>query len=142
MRVFLDANIIFSAAWSRSNPTQYLFQLAALERHELLSSAFALDEARRNLELKTPNSLPEFERLQSAITQAAEPDSSELEIAVDADLPDKDAPILASAITAKADLLVTGDRTHFGHLFGECIQGTRILTLSNTLALLLETATR
>lgn len=140
MRIFLDANIIFSAAWSPSNPAQYLFQLAAHERHDLVSSVFALDEAQRNLALKRRDSLPQFERLRAAVTQAVEPRATEVERAAAAGLPDKDAPILAAAITAKADVLVTGDRAHFGHLFGKSIQGVRIRTLSDTLDIMLNAA--
>jgi predicted nucleic acid-binding protein len=53
-------------------------------------------------------------------------------------VPDKDAPILAAACVAEVDILVTGDRTHFGHLYGETVGGLRVLTLKDTLARLLE----
>jgi hypothetical protein len=39
-------------------------------------------------------------------------------------LPPKDAPILAAAIDARCHLLVTGDRAHFGRLFGRQLRGT------------------
>lgn len=136
MRVFLDANIIFSAAWSGSNPAQYLLQLAALEQHKLVSSAFALEEARRNLALKRSEAMPAFERVRAAIMPVREPTPREAQWAADAGLPEKDAPILASAVAAQANVLVTGDRTHFGHLFGKTIQGTQVLTLADALATL------
>ncbi|HMU50769.1 MAG TPA: hypothetical protein PKA13_13420 [Geminicoccaceae bacterium] len=52
-------------------------------------------------------------------------------------LPEKDAPILAAAVAAAADLLVTGDRRHFGGLFGRTVHGVRILSLADGLAELL-----
>ena len=48
-------------------------------------------------------------------------------------LPEEDAPILAAAVTAQADVLVTGDRGHFGHLFGRTVRGVRELSLAATL---------
>ena len=49
-------------------------------------------------------------------------------------LPAKDAPILAVAVAARADLLVTGDRRHFGPLYGQKLRGVRVLTLAEGLA--------
>ncbi len=39
-------------------------------------------------------------------------------------LPLKDAPILAAALSANATVLVTGDRRHFGALFGKTLNRT------------------
>ena len=47
-RVFLDANILFSAAY---RPTSRLLQLWSLPDVELLTSPYAVEEARRNLDL-------------------------------------------------------------------------------------------
>ena len=52
-------------------------------------------------------------------------------------LPPEDAPILAAAVQAKADLLVTGDRSHFGHLFRKTVRGVRVESLADALARLL-----
>ena len=41
-------------------------------------------------------------------------------------LPQKDQPILRSAIAGDADTLVTGDQTHFGALFGMSVGGVLI----------------
>jgi len=46
-RVFLDANVLFAAAW---RPKAALQRLWDLDDAELLSSGYASDEARRNLE--------------------------------------------------------------------------------------------
>jgi hypothetical protein len=45
-RLFLDANVLFSAAY---RPTRGVARLWELERVELLTSAYAADEARLNL---------------------------------------------------------------------------------------------
>lgn len=46
--------------------------------------------------------------------------------------------ILAATLAAKADILMTGERTHFGHRYGKVTDGVRALTLSNSLERLLE----
>jgi predicted nucleic acid-binding protein len=45
----------------------------------------------------------------------------------------KDAPILAAAIDARCDWLVTGDRRDFGHLFGTEQRGVRVMPPSEAL---------
>jgi len=41
-------------------------------------------------------------------------------------LPEKDRPVFAAAIHHRRAALVTGDRVHFGHLFGKTVRGTTI----------------
>jgi hypothetical protein len=53
-------------------------------------------------------------------------------------LPPKDAPILAAAVHAGSDALVTGDRTHFGPLYGRSFKGVLVLSPAGALARLLE----
>ncbi|HET9652514.1 MAG TPA: hypothetical protein VFP36_10000, partial [Usitatibacter sp.] len=43
-------------------------------------------------------------------------------------LPAKDRPVLESAIRGGCTVLVTGDRTHFGNLYGSTIEGVEILS--------------
>lgn len=49
---------------------------------------------------------------------------------------DKDAPVLAAAIGFRCDLLVTGDRRHFGHLYGQDAGGVKVVTPSEAFDLL------
>ena len=47
----------------------------------------------------------------------------------DVHLAAKDRPILLAAIHAKCSDLLTGDRRHFGSLFGRSVKGVRIVTV-------------
>jgi hypothetical protein len=87
----------------------------------LVSSAFAIEEGRRNIASKRPAGGAAYERLVADLEASAAPANEHLAIARQVELPPKDVPILAAALAARADLLVTGDRTHFGHLFGRSL---------------------
>ena len=140
MKLFLDANVIFSAAHREHGRSQDLVALARAGLCELLASAHALEEARRNLELKSAG----FERrLDQALAQTvvvAEAPAALVEWAQAQGLPLKDAPILAAAVHAQADLLVTGDSRDFGHLYGRKLRGTRVVTPAVALDLVLKGA--
>jgi predicted nucleic acid-binding protein len=138
LRLFLDANILFSAAYRDGSPALLLFDLASADRCRLVTSAFAWDEAHRNISVKSPQRLPALDALKGQLDVAPVPDANAIVNAAKQGLPDKDAPILAAAGVAKVDILVTGDRTHFGHLYGKAIGNLRVLTLAETLERLLE----
>jgi predicted nucleic acid-binding protein len=135
VRLFLDANILFSAAWKEGGAAERLFRLADADFCTLMISRLAVEEARRNLKDKRAARLPEFEKLLTFLQVVPDPDSEALKIASAHGLPNKDVPILAAAIAARADVLVTGDRLHFGHLYGQRAGGVVVLTLSEALTL-------
>lgn len=85
MRVFLDANVLFGAAYRETGSVRAFFALAAAGAQRL---------------------------------------------------PAKDAPILAAAIDARCHHLVTGDRTHFGALFGRRLRGTVVMLPVDAIGLL------
>ncbi|MGB8061999.1 MAG: PIN domain-containing protein [Candidatus Sulfotelmatobacter sp.] len=118
-RLFLDANILFSAAYQ---PEAGLLQLWRLKRVALYSSRYALEEARINLAeedqwtqlAELSGSLHLFEAGQRSLPPGIS-------------LPDKDAPILLAAIEARCTHLLTGDLRHFGPYFGEKVEGVMIM---------------
>jgi len=118
VRLFLDANVLFAAAWQEGR-SRALFDLARRGRYTLCTSAYALEEARRNLQAKRPEALPTLEGLLEYLTLVAEPRLALIQKALEWGLPPKDAPILAAAWEARASALVTGDQQHFGHLYGQ-----------------------
>ena len=109
-RVFLDANIIFTAAHNPSGKASLLFELAREGHWTLITSQLACEEARRNVRIKYPECLTRLEellrniRIISRIPRKACP----------LDLPFKDQPIFLAALQSGATHLLTGDRKHFG----------------------------
>jgi len=138
VRLFLDANILFSAAYRDGSPALLLFDLAIAGRCQVVTSEFAWDEAYRNIRLEHPRRLHALEALRGRLESVPAPSPAATANALQHGLPDKDAPILAAAGFAGVDILVTGDRTHFGQLYGRDLGGLRVLTLRDTLECLLE----
>ena len=122
MRVFLDANVLFSASNADSNIARLVNWL--VEKATGVSSDLAVEEARRNLALKRPQWLGEFERVQT-ILEIVSSASFALPVALAA----KDAPLLCSAVVARCDDFVTGDRRDFGHLYGRSVMGVEVISL-------------
>ena len=120
-RVFLDANVLFSAAYRQDAGLRRFWRLP---RVQLVSSRYALEEARANL--ARPEQRQRLEQLAAGveITPALTPG----ELPKGIRLPDKDVPILLAAIAAQATHLVTGDLSHFGPLYGKRVQGVLVLT--------------
>jgi len=122
-RVFLDANVLFSAAYL---PDAGLTRLWAVPDTEVVTSAYAVEEARRNLESEQARA-----RL-AALLERTEVVSEALNLSLSGSisLRDKDRPILQAAIAADATHLITGDLRDFGSLLGRTVEGVRIETPS------------
>ena len=127
MRVFLDANVLFSAARSSGSPLNGFFRLAEAGVCERLASPYTLDEARRNISRKHPAKVAELELLILRISICQEAGAEEMLWARSTGLTEKDAPVLAAAVQAKAEILVTGDRTDFGKLYERKLRGLEVL---------------
>jgi predicted nucleic acid-binding protein len=140
VKLFLDANVIFSAAHREEGRAQDLVALARAGCCDLLTSTHALEEARRNLELKSGGFEHRLAAVLAQLAVVAEAPAVVVDWAKGQGLPLKDAPILAAAVHAKADLLVTGDTRDFGHLFGRDMRGTRVVTPATALEVVLKAA--
>jgi len=126
VRIFLDANILFSAARAEGAMRQ-LLALAEAGGHELWADAYVMEEARRNLAVKAAEGLTVLAAIAARI-QIGDLTADTMYPPQLAVLPEKDRPVLASAITQHCDVLLTGDRSHFGALYGKAIQGVTILS--------------
>ena len=123
MRIFLDANVLFSAAQTDGAVRTLITRLHESD-HRLVADAYVWEEAKRNLVARYPSGLSALDALTStiAICPLRGGDQGPESLPVD----DKDKPVLAAAITLDCRALITGDRTHFGHLFGKAVQGVTI----------------
>jgi uncharacterized protein len=119
-RLFLDANVLFSAAY---RPDAGLRQFWKLKEAILCSSHYALEEARINL---TENF--QRRRLATLAGQVRLFDAAPRELPSTVSLPEKDVPILLAAIEAKATHLITGDLRHFGPYLGKKLEGILVLS--------------
>ncbi len=124
MRVFLDANILFSAAKS-DGAVRHLLRLLAEARHECWADDYVVIEARRNVAAKYPDALSALEMLLKGMhVGAAQAPGAELTLVNW--LPEKDRPVLAAAMRLRCDGLVTGDQKHFGAAYGKVFAGVAI----------------
>ena len=124
MRIFLDANVLFSAAKS-DGAIRRLLTLLDQSGHECCVDSYVIEEARRNLAAKSPESVSELERiLLSMKSSPAQASDAKLEASLP--LPAKDRPVLAAAMRQSCSALVTGDKTHFGALYGRTLHGVAI----------------
>lgn len=138
MRVFLDANVLFSAAYRETGSVRAFFQLASAGACILVTSGYAVEEARRNIVLKYPRSLGDLEMLVDAMEICDAPSPETVAWAAAAGLPPKDAPILAAAVEARCHILATGDRRDFGALLGHRMRGTLVMLPTEAIGLLLD----
>lgn len=119
-RVFLDANVLFSAAYRVDSGLVALW--APTRGISVCSSQYAIEEARRNLEESDAR-----ERLEKLIAGVEiVPDVATGRLPSGITLPEKDRPILLAAIAIGASHLLTGDRAHFGSYFGRRIGGVLV----------------
>jgi uncharacterized protein len=126
MRVFLDANILFSAAKS-DGAVRALLRLLVERGHTCCADGYVMTEARRNLVAKGAEALVVLDALlphlyvAEGVPVPAPASAAEW-------LPEKDRPVLTAAIHLRCDVLVTGDRTHFGAGYGRAFGGVTILS--------------
>lgn len=125
MRLFLDANILFTAAHNPKGKARLVIELGIQGYWELFSSPYALEEARRNLERKFSHTLNDLGTLQHGISLVGH----HADLAFPERLAQKDQPIFQAALACRATHLLTGDLRDFGpfmnqpeNTFGICIQ--------------------
>lgn len=131
-RVFLDANVLFTAAHNNHGKAALLMTLGEAGFWLLFSSVYAVEEARRNIARKYPD------RLSHLLPWVA--DLRMAPAVVDENCPDglaiKHCPIYRAARACRADVLLTGDIRVFGFLMNdrEKADGMMIQTVAEFLA--------
>ena len=135
--VFLDANVLFSAAYRDGAGLRRLWELADVQ---LMTSAYAVEEARRNLD--TPRRRADLEMLLRPLQIVPEHQQRDDPLFAGIALPEKDRPILLAAIAAHATHLLTGDVRHFGTFYEREIVGVTILPPAAYLRIVAERASQ
>ena len=125
-RLFLDANVLFSAAYG-SPGIERLWDAQRAGSCQLLVSCFVIEEARRNL--RRPERIRRLDDKLEATLVVPESLADRCPL----DLPDKDRPVFSAAMAARATHLITGDRRHFGAYYGTTVAGLTILRPSDYL---------
>ena len=118
-RLFLDANVLFSAAYTVDNGLLRLWRLRDTVR---ITSRYAMEEARANLETGA-----QLGRLSALVEEIEVVDAGEGELPPNVNLPSKDAPIFLAAQASGCTHLLTGDLKHFGPYFNKRIAGVMIM---------------
>jgi predicted nucleic acid-binding protein len=108
--LFLDSNVLFTAAHNPEGKASLVIELAGSGAWEVVTSAYCVAEARLNLERKHPMTLDRLDRILQTVRLVPDVSGERCALA----LPDKDRPVFAAAHRCKATHFLTGDRRHFG----------------------------
>lgn len=126
-RIFLDANVLFTAAHNPDGKAALLIELGQKGHWALYTSAYAIEEAGRNLSIKYPERKPALVQIIRQLTPARH----HAEHPYPDGLDPKDIPIFQAAVECSATHLLTGDIKDFGRYmnqakktFNICIQTT------------------
>ncbi len=115
--MFLDANVLFSAAYG-SPGLQRLWALQAEGQCRLLSCALAVEEARRNLDTPTQQRrLARYAREVEIVEQSRAGSPTYREGTL----------IFLAAVEGGATHFLTGDARHFGAWYGRKVRGVRVM---------------
>lgn len=112
MRVFIDTNVLISAALFPGGVASQAYYKAVSDPYDPMVSDYVIDELRRVFSRKFPQRMQALDAfiaaLSSAVTIVVTPED---EVDDEADIRDvNDRPILRAARMAGADVLVTGDK--------------------------------
>ena len=114
IRVFFDASVLFAASYSKTGSARDLLREAVRGNVRVVVTQHVLREAEDSLARKAPETVPALHELLELVGPevGALPTLPELRRTVTY-INLKDAPIVAGAVKARVDYLVTWDRKHF-----------------------------
>lgn len=113
-KVFIDTSALIAGIASSKGAARAVLQLAEIGLIEVFVSRQVIVEADRNIEDKLPEMLNEYREFIEFLAPALidDPPRGEIKRFLAVINPD-DAPILAAAVNADVDFLITWDRKHF-----------------------------
>lgn len=111
-KVFIDSSVLIAAAISPTGSARDLVMKALRSKIQVVISDLVIEETQRNLAEKVPKALPALQLfLETLNPEVVSPTKRQVQKASKV-VELKDAPIVAGAITAKADYLASFDRKH------------------------------
>lgn len=127
--VFMDSNVFFSGLYSSIGPAGICLELFVNGKLRVVISQQVLEEVVRTIKEKLPEALPSFMKLllNAPLIIVKDPSTREAS-SWSKIINNEDAGILASAITANSDYLVTGDKHFFASESIAEKSGLRIVT--------------
>lgn len=127
LRVFLDSNVLFSAAYSEKEKSRsyIFFELRDLNIIEIYISNLVKFESVHNIKIKKPEKSGFLNELLSKVNIL-----EDIYIYYDdiKSLPENDRIILSSAVYNDMDFFITGNTKDFLHFYNKKLSNTLILT--------------
>jgi putative PIN family toxin of toxin-antitoxin system len=110
LRVFIDSSVFFAAIYSAKGYARDLLLAAVDEKLKVVVSQYVLTEVERNLNKKASEKIATYRAflLLLDLERVPEPNQEQLK-QVEQYVVEKDAPVVAAAINARPDYLVTFD---------------------------------
>jgi len=140
VRIFLDSNVVLSGLFSDRGSPRIILDLLSLNLPVLtgVTGEFNIIEIERNLEKKMPEVLPRYREYLPLLNLEITPLPSPKEVrSLEGHIAEKDVPVLASALKANVDFLVTGDKKDFGKARRRGSSPFKIVTPSEFLQMIL-----
>jgi len=126
MKLFIDSSVLLAASGSATGASRLLIGEASARGWFLVSSLYCFEETRHNLPKLGSHAEADFEKHIAPFVECIE-----TRLVVDRPLVypvTKDRPVVAGALAAKCDALLTLDRADFQRLLGAEVYGMWILT--------------
>ena len=137
LRAFLDSNVILSELYSSKGAPGIILERFIAGRLRVVISQQVLEETVRTVKKKLPEALPALKRLLVSTPPEVREDPVLAEVARWSKvIHAEDAAILAAAVAAEPDYLVTGDRHFFENPGIAETSGLHIVTPAEFLKLL------
>jgi predicted nucleic acid-binding protein len=107
-KIFVDANILIAGSTSRTGASHAVLKMGEIGLYTLVVSRQVLAETERNIRKKLPQSFIDYAALLAYANLEIVPNPTDNEIATWMPIiEDSDAPILAAAVSANVDRLIT-----------------------------------
>ena len=137
LKVFLDSNVIFSAAYSEKGKSRsYLFfELQNLNIIKIYISNLVKFESIHNIKIKKPEKL---DFLNELLSKADIIEDVDVYYEFAKNLPENDRIILSSAVYHDIDFFITGNTKDFLTFYNKKLKNTLILTPKDFLELTFE----